>query len=208
MTEEAIVGKLRTALQKKIASECQVVYVLVEIRKLLDFHQQTKRFNILNLYCNWAVHISLDRDAAQNLVIELNRSYSRLDTGEKAEYGFKGLWNYLSFDHFRKQFRGFLASHNLPTTICEDVEWQDFLHYYSLVIQDCPLECSGSSNAGNLSFDKIVLSASTVTNIPKTGSYVQITWRLYRQDRLISDWNCSLGANASRALIGRRMMQR
>ena len=208
MTEEAIVGKLRMALQKKIASECQVVYVLVEIRKLLDLHHQTKRFNILTLYCNWAVHISLDRDAAQNLVIELNRSYSRLDTGEKAERGFKGLWNYLSFDHFRKQFRGFLSSHNLPTAICEDVEWQDFLHYYSLVIQDCRLECSGSSNIGNLRFDKIVLSASTVTNVSDAGIYVQITWCLHLQNKLISSWNCSLGANASRALIGRIMMQK
>src|SRR5205807_10215337 len=105
----------------------------------------------------------------QNLIVELNHSYSRLNTGAKAEHGFKGLWNYLSFDHFRKQFRGFLSSHNLPTAICEDVEWQDFLHYYSLVIQDCPLECSGSSNIGNLRFDKIVLSASTVTNVSDAG---------------------------------------
>jgi len=112
MSEEAIVGKLRTELQRKIVSECQVVDILVEIRKLLVLHNQAKAFSILNLYCNWAVHISLDLDAAQNLIIELNRSYSRLNTGEKAEHGFKGLWNYLCFDHFRKQFRGFLSSHN------------------------------------------------------------------------------------------------
>ena len=207
MSEEAIVGKLRTELQRKIVSECQVVYILVEIRKLLVLHNQAKAFSILNLYCNWAVHISLDLDAAQNLIIELNRSYSRLNTGEKAEHGFKGLWSYLGFDHFRKQFRAFLSFHHLPTTICGDVLWQKFLHYYSLVIQDCPLVCSGSGNFGHLRFDEIVLSA-TVKNVSKAGSYVQITWCLYLQNRLISDWNCSLGANASRALIGRIMMQK
>ena len=205
MSEEAIVGKLRTELQRKIVSECQVVYILVEIRKLLVLHNQAKTFSILNLYCNWTVHSSLDRDAAQNLIVELNRSYSRLDTGETVEHGFQGLWNYFSFDHLRKQFRAFLLFHQLPTTICGDVLWQEFLHYYSLVIQDSPLVCSGSGNVG-LRFDKIVLSASTVENVSKAGSYVQITWCLYLQDKLISGWNCSLGANASRALIGRIMM--
>jgi len=205
MSEEAIVGKLRTQLQGKIVSECQVVYILVEIRKLLVSHNQAEAFSNLNLYCNWAVHISLARDAAQNLLVELNRSYSLLNTGEKPEQGFKGLWNYLSFDHLRKQFRAFLLFHQLPTTICGDVLWQEFLHYYSLVIQDSPLVCSGSGNVG-LRFDKIVLSASTVENVSKAGSYVQITWCLYLQDKLISGWNCSLGANASRALIGRIMM--
>ncbi len=60
----------------------------------------------------------------QNLIVELNHSYSRLNTGAKAEHGFKGLWNYLSFDHFRKQFRAFLSFHRLPTTICGNVLWQ------------------------------------------------------------------------------------
>lgn len=206
MSEEAIVGKLRTQLQEKVVSECQVVYILVEIRKLLVLHNQRTAFDILNLHCNWAVHISLDRDAAQNLIIELNHSYSRLNTGEKAEQGFKGMWNYLSFDRFRKQLRAFLSLHHLPTEICGAALWQKFLHYYSLVIQDCPLECSGSDNADHLRFDKIVLSASTVTNVSKAGNYVQITWCLYLQGKLISDWNCSLGANEARALIGRVMM--
>src|SRR5439155_15268235 len=140
-------------------------------------------------------------------IVELNHSYFRLNTGETAEHGFKGLWNYLSFDHFRKQFRAFLSFHHLPTTICGNVLWQQFLHYYSLVIQDCPLECSESGNVGHLHFDKIVLSASTVENVSKAGSYVQITWCLYLRDKLISDWNCALGANASRALIGRRILK-
>ncbi len=208
MSEEVIVGKLRTELQREIVSECQVVYILVKIRKLLVLHNQAKTFSILNLYCNWTVHSSLDRDAAQNLIVELNRSYSRLDTGETAEHGLQGLWNYFSFDHFRKQFQAFLSLHNLPTAICEDVLWQEFLHYYSLAIQDCPLECSGTSNIDNLRFDKLVLAASTIEDFSEIGRYVQIRWRLYLQDRLISDWNCSLGANASRALMGRKMIQK
>src|SRR6266567_861644 len=58
MSEEAIVKKLRRQLQRKIVSECQVVYVLVEIRKLLALHNQAGSFSILNLYCNWTVHTS------------------------------------------------------------------------------------------------------------------------------------------------------
>jgi hypothetical protein len=59
MSEDTIVGKLRMKLQEKIVSECQIVYILVEIRKLLNLRNQRTAFSILNLYCNWAVHVPL-----------------------------------------------------------------------------------------------------------------------------------------------------
>jgi hypothetical protein len=47
--EESIKEKLRTALAEPIEKECQVVYIMVEIRKLLDrFNEQ--KYSLLRFF--------------------------------------------------------------------------------------------------------------------------------------------------------------
>src|SRR5258708_8851668 len=59
ITQHAIVGKLRTLLADGIDSECEVVYLLCELRKLFDKTPARARPFALNMYRHWALHVDL-----------------------------------------------------------------------------------------------------------------------------------------------------
>jgi hypothetical protein len=56
MSKDAITGKLNRAFNAELASEAQVVYILVEARKLLEREQTLENFRSVKLCCDWAVH--------------------------------------------------------------------------------------------------------------------------------------------------------
>jgi hypothetical protein len=54
-----IITKLQRELARPVVSECQVVYLLVEIRKIIDAEPDPRPWKALKLYCDWAVHTEL-----------------------------------------------------------------------------------------------------------------------------------------------------
>lgn len=159
--EEAIKAKLRRALIEKIEKECQVVYTLVETRKLLDKSTDGRaQFGSLKFYCDWAVHTELDRSGAKEFVAQLDRWLSSLlkDPGatpmEHAE-----IERLLYFETFRSELRSFLGAQDLPTDVCEGETWNRFIALYKQVIMDCPLTYKGS-NSTLTHVDKVVFTAA------------------------------------------------
>lgn len=66
MSPNEIVVKLNQfiASHTPVSEECHVVYLLVEIRKLLDHiqdHPTQGAFTLLRFYCDWMVHTKKDR---------------------------------------------------------------------------------------------------------------------------------------------------
>lgn len=204
MSELAIVEKLRRELQERIVSERQVMYILAETRKLLNMLNEAKAFSVLTFHCNWALHHSLDQDAAKNLVTELNDSYHALGDGATAELGGRALWNKLGLDTFRKQLRGFLRHHHLPTDLCNDDIWGTFLHQYSKVIQDSPLICSQDATVAGLTFDRLVLTAVNAGINMLGREEIAIRWSFYLKEVPVADWTFRPG----RALVGRTFLRK
>ena len=62
MAREEIIEKLDIFLQKHtpMKEECQTVYLLVEIRKILD-HEKTSKYPLLRFYADWSVHTEKDK---------------------------------------------------------------------------------------------------------------------------------------------------
>jgi len=84
--EDQILRKIRAELKRGITEECQVVYLLVEIRKLLDRDgKNAEPYNSLRLYSDWAVHFSLWGPRAQNIVIQADAYYPKLLLGTLSE---------------------------------------------------------------------------------------------------------------------------
>src|SRR6266478_3404586 len=54
-----IVNKLRKHLSDPVDTECKVVYLLCEVRKLLDKKTPDPFPFALRLYCHWALHVDL-----------------------------------------------------------------------------------------------------------------------------------------------------
>jgi hypothetical protein len=138
--KDQIIEKIQRTLAAQITSEAQVVYLLVEIRKLMDRDKRAASgFATLRLYCNWVAHIELDRGQAGEIVRMADALYQKLlegklDPKEKAE--FRQLFMLTTF---RAELARFLETYGLRPLA--DGKWNVFLGYFLKVIEDCPLVC-------------------------------------------------------------------
>jgi hypothetical protein len=141
----AIVGKLRAALNDGVDSECKVVYVLAETRKLLEPSPLDSFPFALKLYCHWALHVDLENRGTTLPFLEKVEAYVEGvlagNTDIVAEHRMSREFVFL--DTFRKQFAHFLKAYALPTVLCdEDSRWHEFLKHYAGVIEDGSLSCN------------------------------------------------------------------
>jgi hypothetical protein len=150
-----IIEKLRGELREPIHSERQVVYILAELRKLMELESIDRieagapvdnSYFALKFYCDWAVHVRLDQAGARRIVQRFNEYQEFME--DLASPGrtvvdpafLQELDQSLQLTKFREQFGAYLNSHGLDVTIATDMErWVAFLTHYSRVIEDAPL---------------------------------------------------------------------
>jgi hypothetical protein len=146
MTEQSIIKKLRDILSEEVDSECKVVYVMVETRKLLEMYPPDPCPFALRLYCHWALHVDLDRPRTTlpflNRVDEFAASF--LEGNKDISLEHQILQEFIFLQSFREQFKQFLQSYGVPTDVCDvDSRWHEFLQHYSGVIEYGSLSCEG-----------------------------------------------------------------
>ncbi len=186
----AIIEKLRSELSAPIQAERQVVYILVQVRKVIEQIKEdatTNPFCSLELYCNWAVHPWLDRTQARDLLKKVDMLYSKLFGCGLNEEEHNRLSNILNFNEFRIELDRFLREHELPTDMCADEDkWHNFLSWYSQVIEDCPLVCRSDDPALRM-IDKIVFTkVDPVEGIRPSANRVagfSINWEFFYRNR-------------------------
>jgi hypothetical protein len=160
MTENAIVEKLRVALSDAVDSECKVVYVLAESRKLLETYPPDPVPFALKLYCHWALHIDLENPKITLPFLERAEKHaaSVLAGNKDIVEEHRMVREFVFLDTFRQQFKQFLQAYNLPTGICdENPRWHEFLKHYAGVIEDGSLSCEAKAHPLKL-IEKVVFS--------------------------------------------------
>jgi hypothetical protein len=182
---DQIVEKLRAVLSDGVDSECKVVYLLCECRKLMDKNPPDPPRFALRLYCHWALHVDLTKPGTTLPLLEAIEKFAdSILAGStdivKENHVFR---EFLYLDTFRQELSEFLRAYDLPTvTTDEDESWGEFLKHYAGVIQDGSLCCRasvpplklvdnvvfngrGSSNLGNVEFswDINLLDGRTMT---------------------------------------------
>jgi hypothetical protein len=57
---DSLITKLKSEIEKGISSESQVVYIMIEIRKLLEKTNQEEvgLYETVKFYCDWLAHTS------------------------------------------------------------------------------------------------------------------------------------------------------
>jgi hypothetical protein len=177
-----ILQKLEKELRRKITSERQVVYILVQIRKVVD-KEYKENFETLKLHCDWAVHTELTRTSARALLGKLNQWYSALAGWTSPNEASQKLAEKLGLESFRADFRRFLEHHGLPGSFCDGDSWFDFLYHYVRVIQDCPLVCKAKTQH-DWKFDEVVLVGDP--DDTWSADRVAIQWELLKDGRVFS----------------------
>jgi len=141
--KDDIINKLNQEFAERITSERQVVYILVEIRKLLEQQNTLQSFRALRLCSNWAVHPKLNHSDAQ-LILGYFDAYElefRKSGISMADFRLEPLHNFASYEGFRAELVQALAPQGVNVGMLQnDDYWQSFIQHYAAVIQDCPLE--------------------------------------------------------------------
>ena len=141
MGQHQIVEKLKIEFNNEITSERQVVYILVEIGKLLEHDDAKQMYPTILFYRNWVVHTKLDQSAVADRLVRLFDDYVT-SNNKTASETLKGL---VSPQTLRAELRKFLKQHRLKFSCCEDgVLWKRFVKYLAGIVDEVPLRCSWS----------------------------------------------------------------
>lgn len=182
MTENSIVAKLRDALSDAVDSECKVVYILAESRKLIETYPPDPISFALKLYCHWALHVDLEAPRTTLPFLEKVETFAlSVLAGNKdiaAEH--RMLREFVFLDTFRQQFKQLLQTYHLPTTLCdEDLRWHKFLEHYAGVIEDGSLACKVKANSPLKLVSEVVFTKGRIRPASeKTYMPFGLTWTI------------------------------
>ena len=146
--EVNIVSKLNHELGREIVSEGQVVYILVEARKLLEQRKVLRNFKALKLCSDWAVHPKLNGPDSQDILryFDAYEAEFRNSGLTMPEFRLDPLHDFMSHKKFRAEFIEALSPYEVDVEyLASDSFWRPFIQHYTSVIQDCPLEAIGNS---------------------------------------------------------------
>ena len=145
-----IVNKIARELEQEIVSERQVVYLLVELRKLLESKgiDKATSYRALVFCCDWAVHSKLNRESAKAITLLFDRyeeNYRKEPVGV-SQAGIPELVEFCDHSRFRLQFIDACEQNDVSAeAVKEDGWWNAFLRYFSEVVRDCPIEAKADS---------------------------------------------------------------
>jgi hypothetical protein len=166
MARHSIVDKLYLELQRPIETEMQVVYILVELRKMLEHDGKKKQYPVLNMYGNWAVHTKLSGSDIADRIVRLCDQVTYRKINENVDIDIENEF-VAFFDEslLRRELQAFLEEIGLPTEICTDTaKWHDFRKKLASIIEDSPLELKASKNAPPTHFIKGVIVKNKSTD--------------------------------------------
>jgi hypothetical protein len=138
MTPE-IIEKLNKFLNthEVFTEECETVYLMVELRKLLEREHRGDQFSLVRFYCDWTVHTSKDRGQAaiKDLMEKLNKCL-----GNGSPYPTEDAFNFFSLSELRRELSELFRTHGLRTELCQDDRhWTRFVDVLVQVLADQPI---------------------------------------------------------------------
>ena len=139
----AIIEKLNRHMSSAPKTEADVVYGLVEIRKLLEQSGHKDHFPRLVFFCDWVVHPWLKGTEAQRVLLELDERLSRYDASRPWEIDPDGhVHELLSFRRFRQELEACCRGFDVQEIWTQDQGWREVSRLYSEIVRDCPLSMS------------------------------------------------------------------
>jgi hypothetical protein len=130
MGKPSIIAKVKALLATPDLEleQCHVLYLMVEIRKVLEKDKYPSSFDVLRFYGNWCAHPSIENGSPfKDIVIPLindaiRRNIAATDTIQKGSE----LAKFLSLEFLRENLQGFLIQNDISAAATEGDKWQNF----------------------------------------------------------------------------------
>lgn len=133
-----ILEKLNNFLKNhSMKEEFEIVYLMVELRKLLDREREQnkpEKYSLVRFHADWVVHTRKDHitEVMKEIMGKIDES---IDTYPK-----DGNIDFLLLPEFRKELASLMEEYGLPHNFCSnDDEWLDFMVALTSVIADQPI---------------------------------------------------------------------
>jgi hypothetical protein len=186
MAQSEVARKLSLELQKGEAfTEPRVVYVLVQARKLLEMMNDSD-FETLKFYCDWVLHVKLNRKGASNVIKLFESLQKAADDGNAELYESRSMWLFgqvLSADTFRNQLIDVLSRNEIPPELFTDnANWYEFLHHYGAIINSVPLELNVKSAT---QITRVIVTRQEDPGLPVPGNrkfLFALLWSPFKSD--------------------------
>lgn len=152
MARLEIVDKLDDFLKSHpITEECHVVYLMVEIRKILDHNRnqnnKVEMFPLLRFYCDWTVHIEKWTSPEMKMIMKR----IRLSTESHQELmRVKGTnvrsatIAFMYMDDLKLEMERFFKENGIGQILLSEESWIGFVQIFVKILENQPLTNPGS----------------------------------------------------------------
>jgi hypothetical protein len=154
MGQWQIIDKLKEEImhlehQEFSLGEKEVVYFLVEARKVLEHENSANIFRAIKFYADWAVHTRKDRGVPPFIQDMIGKG---------------SIDKFVSMEYLRKELSKFLDAHGLPLFFVEEKNWKLFWTKLINVLSEQPLflkiaitrfQFHATGNTVNYEYDEI-----------------------------------------------------
>ncbi|HXP82881.1 MAG TPA: hypothetical protein VN976_23470 [Verrucomicrobiae bacterium] len=188
MTIDEIKDKLFSVLNVKPSDEKDLVYALVKIRKTLEHDGDKQKYPLVNLFCNWLLHIELNNSTVAEILRALDDVFRKSDRARPYDFDPEGVFSdIVSLQVFRNELMEFLHTNDLPTVWVEDmVAWAEFLRFYGEEVRNTPLKLRDDKYP-SVFIAQVVITACEPDEIivksnPQFEAYTGLKWEFTLKD--------------------------
>ena len=169
---DELLKKIENTLSEGITSEKDVVYLLVEIRKLMD--RDNYLDPVIRSFTNWVVHVELGHE--HEGTTDLLKEFDEVVRLRKEENRGSLFPPHCSFETFRRNLGALFTIYNLPTKLIEsEKSWMMFARLYSAVVSDCPIKFTASKQSLKYVKEVVLKSPGAV----KEGPHIEfLEWKV------------------------------
>jgi hypothetical protein len=173
--------KLDSLLSRGINSEPEAVYLMVEIRKLLEQQGEEDHYSFLSFHCNWALHSKLDREAAQRVLKLFDEADKHLKLVKEVRalppLLRKEIYNISEMKHFEDELEEFLEANGLPSIDASRSDgWVYFLFLYASIISDCPLTIKASNVQSGI--ERVTVKVELANCVIEDDRHFKVRWEI------------------------------
>jgi hypothetical protein len=185
--KDQLIAKIQKALDKRITNEAKAVYLLVEVRKLMD--RDDYRDPVLRTFCNWVVHTSLENRAEGSAFIlgEFDQWFVELYEHQKKSDRLE----HISLGAFREAITRFFEHFKLKAKFVGSLaEWKKFSSLYCSIVSECPITFTASRD--QLKYVQQVELTRIAPGIV-IKEWPIVYWRITFHDGTVHNWGFQVG---------------
>lgn len=172
-----ITRKLQELIADGITTEVQAVYLMVQIRKLLE-GTGADQYEYLKFHCDWALHTKLSGTTAQKILSHFDAANVSLRDGIETNNLPRSLQLEIDqiskMDLFHRELGNILQEHSLPAIDVGPNAWAKFLLLYARVVEDCPLEIRFNNDASSI--QKVTVKVELANKMVGDQMFYKISW--------------------------------